>query len=147
MARLIQDRHFTADMRGAAARKVIMHPSRCMAEQLADIVWREGCHCAIIEASPMRPGRGRRRSPRKGQRLESDRAMERFYGLVASVLGGLRTGSLSPEAARQKVREAGLESFVRVAVNREEAVEAFEDFYGEGYSLWHVDQPEGLPQV
>ena len=110
-----------------------------MAEQLADIVWREGCHCAIIEASPMRPGRGRRRSPRKGQRLESDRAMERFYGLVASVEAGLRTGSLSPEAARQKVREAGLESFVRVAVNREEAVEAFEDFYGEEYYLWYVD--------
>jgi hypothetical protein len=73
--------------------------------------------------------------------------MERFYGLVASVVGELRTGSLSPEAARQKVREAGLESFVRVAVNREEAVEAFEDFYGEGYYLWYVDQPEGLPQV
>jgi hypothetical protein len=73
--------------------------------------------------------------------------MERFSGLVASVVGGLRTGSLSPEAARQKVREAGLESSVRVAVNREEAVEAFEDFYGEGYDLWHVDQPEALPQV
>jgi hypothetical protein len=73
--------------------------------------------------------------------------MERFSGLVASVVGGLRTGSLSPEAARQQVREAGLESFVRVAVNREEAVEVFEEFYGEGYSLWHVDQPEDLPQV
>jgi hypothetical protein len=67
--------------------------------------------------------------------------------LVASVVGGLRTSSLSPEAARQKIREAGLESFVRVAVNREEAVEAFEDFYWGGYYLWYVDQPEGLPQV
>ena len=124
-----------------------MHPSRTMAEQLADRVWREGCRCAIIDATPMRPGRGRSRSPRKGQRLESDRAMERFYGVVASVADGLRTGSRSPEAARQKVREAGLESFVRVAEKREEAVEAFEDFYGEGYCLWDVDQPEGLPQV
>jgi hypothetical protein len=24
---------------------------------------------------------------------------------------------------------------------------AFEHFYGEGYYLWYVDQPEGLPQV
>jgi hypothetical protein len=120
----------------AAARKVIMHPSRFMAEQLADTVWCEGCRCAIIEASPMRPGRGRRRSRRKGQRLESDRTMDRYDGLVSSIVGGLRTGSLSPDAARQKVREARLESFVRVAANREEAVEAFEDFYGEGYYLW-----------
>jgi hypothetical protein len=73
--------------------------------------------------------------------------MERFYGLVASVVGGLRAGSLSPEAAWQKVREAGLESFVRVAVSRQGAVEAFEDFYGEGYYFWYVDEWEGLPQV
>jgi hypothetical protein len=73
--------------------------------------------------------------------------MEGYYQLVASVADGLRAGSLSPEAARQKVCEAGLESFVRVAEKREEAVEAFEDFYGQGYYLWDMDQPEGLPQV
>jgi hypothetical protein len=118
-----------------------------MAEQLASRVWREGCRCAIIDASPMRPGRGRKRSHDKGRRLESDRAMERYYGLVASVAEGLRTGYLSPDAARQKVRETGFESFVRVAVNREEAVEAFADFYGQGYFLWQIDQSESLPQI
>jgi hypothetical protein len=90
-----------------------------MADQLAGRIWREGCRCAIIDASPMRPGRRRKRSHDKGRRLDSDRAMEQYYGLVASVADGLQTGSLSPEAARQKVREAGLESFVRVVEKRE----------------------------
>jgi hypothetical protein len=73
--------------------------------------------------------------------------MERYYGLVASVAEGLRTGSLSPEAARQKVRETGFESFVRVVEKREEAIEAFADLYGQGYYLWQVDQSESLPQI
>ena len=73
--------------------------------------------------------------------------MERYYGLVASVAEGLRTGYLSPEAARQKVRETGFESFVRVVEKREEAIEAFADFYGQEYYLWQVDQSESLPQI
>ena len=85
-----------------------MHPSRSMAEQLADSVWREGCRCAIIDASPLRPGRGRSHSHSKGRRLESDRAMERFYGLVATLADGLRTGSLSPEVARPEGPPGGV---------------------------------------
>ncbi len=73
--------------------------------------------------------------------------MERFYGLVATVADGLRTGSLSPEVARQKVREAGFESFVRVAEKRDEAIEAFTDFYAEGYYVWQVDHSDSVPEI
>lgn len=114
---------------------------------LASRVWREGYRWAIIDASPMRPGRGRRRSHSKGRRLESLRAQERFEGVVAAVVEGLRNGSISPEVARQEVRQAGFESFVRVAEKREEAVEAFADFFGEGYFLWTVDQWECVPRI
>jgi hypothetical protein len=54
--------------------------------------------------------------------------MDRFEELVAAVTDGLRAGPLGPEFARQEVRDAGLEAFVRVAEKREEAVEAFAEF-------------------
>lgn len=75
------------------------------------------------------------------------RAMQQFEGLVAKVVDGLRAGSPSPGLAGQRAREAGLESFARVAETREDAIEAFADLYRQGYYLWHVDQSESVPQI
>ncbi len=118
-----------------------------MAERLAATVWRGGHRCALIDATPMRPGHGRRSNPTKGRRLESRRALHLFECHVQAIAYGLESDSLSPEAARQEIREAGLESFVRIAETREEAVEALAVFYGEGYYLADVEEAEDLLHI
>jgi hypothetical protein len=60
--------------------------------------------------------------------------------MVRSVEVGLRSGSLSPEAAWRQIHEADLEGFIRITETREETVEAFAHFYGLGYYLWGVDE-------
>jgi hypothetical protein len=113
-----------------------MDPARAMAEQSVGALWREGHRCGLIDATPMRPGRGRRASHPKRRRREGRGGWERFEEAVRSIEGGLRSGALSPGAARQRAHEAGLGEFIRVAESREEAVEAFAHFYGLGYYLW-----------
>lgn len=124
-----------------------MEPSRAMAEQLVGSVWREGHRPALIDAPPMRPGRGRETSHPKGRRLDSRRAQDRSERLILSVAAGLESGSLCPEAARRAIHEAGLDSFVRVVETREEALDAFADFYGQGFHLMDVNESEGLLHV
>ena len=121
-----------------------MDPAHAMAMQSVEALWRGGHRCALIDATPMRPGRGRRAGPPKGRRREGPGGRERFDETIRSVEDGLRSGSLSPAAARRAIREAGLEESIRVAESPEEAVEACAAFYGSGYHLWLVgDETEG----
>jgi hypothetical protein len=121
-----------------------MDPARAMAEQSVGAIWSENYRYGLIDATPMRPGRGSRVGHPKGRRRESRRSQERFGDLVRSVEVGLRSGSLSPEAARRQVHEADLGEFIRITETREGAVEALAHFYGLGYYLWEVnDDPDG----
>ena len=116
-----------------------MDPARAMAERSVGAIWREGHRCGLIDATPMRPGRGRGAGHPKGRRREGRGGRERFEEVVRSIEDGLRSGALSLGAARQRADEAGLGEFIRVAATREEAVEAFAHFYGLGYYLWDAN--------
>ena len=120
-----------------------MDPAYARAERSVRDLWRETCRCGLIDATPMRPGRGRRSSPPKGRRREGRSGLMRYEEEVFSILAGLRTGSLCPEAARRRVREAGMEEFIRVTLTREETVSIFAYFFGLGYYLWNpVEEPD-----
>ena len=116
-----------------------MDPARAMAEQSVGAIWHENYCCVLIDATPMRPGRGGRAGHPKGRRREGRRGQDRFGDFVRSVEVGLRSGSLSPEAARRQVHEADLSEFIRIAETQEGAVEAFAHFHGLGYHLWEVN--------
>ncbi len=117
-----------------------MDSAHAMAERSVGAIWREDYRCGLIDATPMRPGRGSRAGHPKGRRREDRSGLERFEEAIRSVEGGLRSGSLSPEAARRLIHEAGLAEFIRVTETREGAVEAFAHFYGLGYYLWGVEE-------
>src|SRR5437016_5835991 len=97
----------------------LLDAAHAMAEQSIAAIRREGCRCALVDASPLRPGRRRSagQSNRKGRRRESGRGEERFIALRSEIAGGLRSGSLSPEGARSLIREAGFDEFLRVATS------------------------------
>jgi hypothetical protein len=126
---------------------MVMNPASAMGERLAGAIWREGIRLAVIDASPMRPGRGRRSSPARGRRLESPGGLMRFESLVASLVEGLRTGPLDPAPARREVAEAALESFIRVVEAREDAAAAFTDFFEQGYFLQGSEEWNGVLHV
>ncbi|MCA1686126.1 MAG: hypothetical protein LC745_09105 [Planctomycetia bacterium] len=121
-----------------------MDPAHALAERSVDAIWRENYRYGLIDATPMRPGRGRRASHFKGQRGEGRVGQERFRDVVRSVEAGLRSGLLSPESARRQIHEADLGGYIRITETRQEVVEAFALFYGMGYYLWGADgEPNG----
>lgn len=125
----------------------MMDPSGTMAERLAGTVWREGLRLVVVDASPMRPGRGRRTSPPGGRRPEGRRNLQQFETLVARVVEGLRSRQVDADGARREVDEAGRGAFVRVAENREGAVLAFASFFDAGYYLEDVEERDSVARV
>jgi len=111
-------------------------PSRERAERAVEAVWLQGVRFVVIDAPPTRAGRGRGASPPKGRRPASRREQGRCEDVVDRVVAGLRSGALDAEAARELVREAGLDEFVRVAESRDAVVDAFGRFYDVGLEFW-----------
>lgn len=124
-----------------------MEPSQAMAERLVGALSREDTRAALMDAPPMRPGRGRKASSPSGRRLASWRTQREVEHRILSLPDGLRSGSFSLEDARQEIREAGLEAFVRLAQTRDEAACAFADFYRQGLHFLDVSEAEGLLRV
>ncbi len=124
-----------------------MDPASAMGERLAAAVWREGLRLAIIDASPMRPGRGRRSSPARGRRPESHRGQVRFESLVAGLVERLWSGRLDPAGTRREIAEAGLGMFIRVVETREDAATVFADFFEQGYFLQGSEDRDGVLHV
>jgi hypothetical protein len=91
-----------------------MDPARAMAERSVGALWREGHRSGLLDATPMSSGRGRRAGHPKGRRRAVRGGRERFEEAVRSIGEGLRSGTLSPEAARRRAHEAGLGEFIRV---------------------------------
>ncbi len=124
-----------------------MEKPKPIAEKQAEGLWREGSRCAVVEATPMRPGRGRKASHPQRRRLETRRAILEFEEKVGSVFEGLRSGTLSLEDAQQEIREAGFEPFVRIALSRDELEEGIATFHGLGYYLWDVTESDGILRI
>jgi hypothetical protein len=120
-----------------------MDPAHVLAERSVEAIWRDNYRLGLIDATPKRPGRGRQAGHPKGRRREGRSGLGRFEEAIRSIEGGLRSGQLSPGAARSRVREAGLEEFIRVTETREEAVETVAHLYGLGYYLWGVGDELG----
>lgn len=117
-----------------------MDPAHAIAEQAVMDNWRDEYRLGLIDASPMRPGRGRRASHPKGRRPESRHGYERFYEMLHTIEAGLRSGTIPPETARRLIHDASLEDFIQVTETREQVVEAFARLYGWGYDLWSWEE-------
>jgi hypothetical protein len=112
-----------------------------------DGFWRKGCRCALVDATPMRPGRGRKSSHNQGRRIESPTALLEFEEKVAAIVGGIRSGELGPSDARQRIRETGVDEFVRIAESCGELDDAVATFNNLGYHLWDVEDLDGVLRV
>jgi hypothetical protein len=117
-----------------------MDSAHAISEQILGDIWQDTYRCGLTDAFPMRPGRGRKASHPKGRRREGRRGEERFEAIIHSVESGLRSGLLSSEEARRQVRDADMETFIRVTETREEVVEALAYFFSLGYHLWEIDE-------
>ena len=124
-----------------------MDPAHAIAERSVDAMWHGNPRAALVDATPMRSGRGHKGRAKGCRRRESRKAIDEFERRVSAVVGGLRSGSLGSEAARREIREAGLEQFVLVTETREEFAEALATFHEAGYFMWDVQESDGLLRV
>jgi hypothetical protein len=102
-----------------------MDPAHAKSEKSVTAIWREDYRYCLIDTTPMRPGRGRCASHPEGRRREGRGGQERFKEAIHLVTRGLRSGELSPAAARRRIHEAGLEECIRIAETREQVVAPF----------------------
>ncbi len=116
-----------------------MDPAQAMAEKSVGAIWRESHRYGLIDATPLRQGRGVRGDHPKGRRRESPRGRAQFEDVVRSIEVGIRSESLSLEAARRQIHEANLDESIRITETKEETIEVIAHFYALGYYLWNVD--------
>ena len=117
-----------------------MDPLHAKSEKSVRAIWREHYRFALIDATPMRPGRGRRPViPKAGAARAAavrNGSTRRFVWLRADS----DQGSSPQRRLARQIHESGLEEFIRIAETRAQVVDAFALLYGLGYYLWRVEE-------
>jgi hypothetical protein len=101
--------------------------------------WEDDIAFGVVETALRRPGRGRSEhgSNKRGWRYEKRLAeLEKFNAFVGELIGRLELGTLTAEAARQRIDEAAYADFACVAESMDHMIALFADYLRAGDNVW-----------
>ncbi len=110
-----------------------------IARQCIAARWESEFTFGVAQTALRRPGRGRSKhgSNERGWRYETRIGeLQKFNTLVGEVIGRLELGTLTVEAARQRIDETAYADFVRVAESMDEMIAHFAGYLRAGDNVW-----------